>query len=294
MPSAKAWEVRRRAGLDVVELPVFDPHPVSVVLTTRAGGVSSGPYASLNLGLHVGDDPARVLENRGRAAAAVGLGLDDLVVCRQVHGRSVLEVTPAERGLGARSHDEAPAADALLTAADGVGLLILVADCVPVVIHDPVRGALACVHAGWRGTVAGVTGATVEALVAGGSKAADLLAVIGPGVAAERYQVGPEVAEAVLAAFGPSAAEVLVADPAAPGRFRLDLAGANRLALLGAGLPAGAVLDAGLRSGGVFYSDRSERPCGRFGLLARLGRGGLDAGGGEPSGRGGPLRRVEP
>ena len=98
-------------------------------------------------------------------------------------------------------------------------LAILTADCLPVVLHDPVAGVLACVHAGWRGTVAGVTAAAVAALQDLGSRPSDLVAGLGPAIAGDRYQVGPDVHEAVTAAFGPAAAAFLQ-PAAAPARSR--------------------------------------------------------------------------
>jgi len=106
--------LERRVEGDVAGLtwPVLEDGGVSAVVTERGGGVSTGPYASLNLGLHVGDDPAAVVENRRRAAALVGAGLDDLVFCNQTHGREVVVVTNADRGRGARTVDDAiPGAD---------------------------------------------------------------------------------------------------------------------------------------------------------------------------------------
>ena len=251
--------------------PAFDELGVDVAVTTRHGGVSSGPYASLNLGLHVGDDPRHVVENRRRAAAAIGLGLDELVFCEQSHGRSVVPVDASDRGRGAREAGSAvPAADALITRTPDLGLVAMVADCVPVVLVDPVTATLACVHAGWRGTVARVVAHAVEAMVARGSRPTDLLAAIGPAVPPERYEVGAEVRDAARAGLGVDADEVVVPD--GQGRWRFDLWDANRRQLRRAGVPASGISIAALPTGddGPFFSDRATRPCGRFAVLARL------------------------
>lgn len=261
-------------SLDVLTWDIFDGHPVQAVVTTRHGGVSTGPYEALNLGLHVGDDPEAVIENRRRAAAAVGLELDDLVFCQQNHGRVVVRVTTADRGRGARSGDDAiPAADALFTADAGVGLVVMVADCVPIVIFDPGTVTVACVHAGWRGTVARVVDATVKALVAGGARREELLVGVGPAVAPERYQVGPEVADAVGRAFDGRVDGLLAPD--GTGRWRFDLWAANLRVLEEAGVRSEQVSLADLPTGagGPFFSDRAVRPCGRFAAVARLGHG---------------------
>ena len=145
--------------------PVFDAFDVDVMVTTRQGGVSSGSYASLNLGLHVGDADTDVLENRRRAAAAMGADPGDFVFCRQAHGREVQVITAGDRGRGAQADEDAiPGTDALVTSDPGVVLTVMVADCVPIVLYDPVAHVLACVHAGWRGTVARVSEAAVETM----------------------------------------------------------------------------------------------------------------------------------
>jgi copper oxidase (laccase) domain-containing protein len=113
-------------------------------VTTRAGGVSTGPYESLNLSLSVGDDPRAVLENRRRAATAIGADLGDFIFIRQVHGAGVRVVGAADRGTGTLAHDQhVPEGDVLVTADPSVVLAILTADCVPIVLHDPQAGVLA-------------------------------------------------------------------------------------------------------------------------------------------------------
>ena len=228
------------AGLALLTWPVLDASGADAAVTARSGGVSSGPYATLNLSLSVGDDPGCVLENRRRLAAGFGASPEDFVFARQVHGAGVRVVGAADRGSGAFCLDDAIAdADALVTTSPGVVLAILTADCVPIVLHDPVAGVLACVHAGWRGTVAGVTAAALAAMQALGSRPSDVIAGIGPAIAAARYQVGPDVHQAVTQAFGPAAASFIRPDTRPPGdRWLLDLWAANRHALVEAGVPA--------------------------------------------------------
>ena len=286
--------VFRAAGdLRLLTWPALDASGADAAVTARSGGVSAGPYATLNLSLSVGDDPGRVLENRRRLAAAFGAGPGDFVFARQVHGAGVRVVAEADRGCGAFSLDdaigsageaggaggagEAGGADALVTASAGVVLAILTADCVPIVLHDPVAGVLACVHAGWRGTVAGVTAAALAAMQGLGTRPADVTAGIGPAIGADRYQVGPDVHEAVTRSFGPAAAEFIRPDPSAPGRWLLDLWAANRHALRQAGVPGPRIHTTEIPTGpvpGHFFSDRTARPCGRLALVARLRPGG--------------------
>ena len=210
-------KLRAAGALSLLTWPALDASGVDAAVTARGGGVSSGPYATLNLSLSVGDDPARVLENRRRLAAALGARPADFVFARQVHGAGVRIVGEADRGSGAFRLDDAIAdTDALVTTAPGVVLAILTADCVPIVLHDPVAGVLACVHAGWRGTVARVCAAAVAAMTSLGSRPPDVVAGLGPAASPARYQVGPDVHHAVTQAFGPAAAAFIRPDPKAP------------------------------------------------------------------------------
>ena len=271
--------LRTAGALTLLTWPALDASGVDAAVTARGGGVSAGPYATLNLGLTVGDDPARVLENRRRLAAALGAGPGDFVFARQVHGIGVRIVGDPDRGSGAFRLDDAIAdADALVTATPGVVLAILAADCVPIVLHDPVAGVLACVHAGWRGTVARVCAAAVAAMTSLGSRPSDVIAGLGPAAAPARYQVGADVQHAVTQAFGPAA--FIRPDPADAGRWLLDLWAANRYVLREAGLPdrqvhitdlpTGPLDPADPASHGYFFSHRAERPCGRLALVACL------------------------
>ena len=189
---------------DVVALrwPHLGGHGLDAFVTGRDGGVSEGAYSSLNLSLGVGDDPGRVLENRRRVASAAGVELADMVFAHQVHGRDVAVVTDADRGRGTLAVDDAPAADALVTATPGLGVAVLDGDCVPIVLYDPAADVVAAVHAGWRGTVARVTDAALAAMAGLGAEAARVRAGLGPAITADRYQVGDDVADAARACFG--------------------------------------------------------------------------------------------
>jgi purine-nucleoside/S-methyl-5'-thioadenosine phosphorylase / adenosine deaminase len=264
--------LRRLAGLEVLGWAALEGLPVQAFVTARGGGTSVGAYASLNLSFAVGDDPGAVLENRRRVARAMGADLGEFVFTRQVHGAGVRVVTGADRGSGAFMLDESvPEADALVTRDPSVVLAILAADCVPIVLYDPVAHVLACVHSGWRGTVARVSQAAVTAMRALGANPENVIAGIGPAIGAERYQVGADVASAVEGEFGAEG----VIRPDGTGRWLLDLATANQLVLREAGLADGNVHVAPYVTGdGRFFSDRAVRPCGRLALVARLRRRG--------------------
>jgi polyphenol oxidase len=252
----------------------FDGDEVTAVVSTRHGGVSTGPYGSLNLGGHVGDDPDAVAENRRRLAAALGAGR--LTVADQRHTDRVAVVTRALAGRGhngvADSAAAFPATDALITDLPGTALAILVADCAPVVFYDPVRRAVGLAHSGRAGTLRGVVPKTIAAMTATfGTAPADLLTGIGPAIGAASYEIGAAEAAQVTAAFGPAGERLL--RPSRPGHALFDLAGAIQGQLRAAGVPAGSVYDLAVdtrTSTDDFFSDRAARPCGRFAAIARL------------------------
>ncbi len=221
-----------------------DRFGLSVAVTTRHGGTSTGVYDSLNLGLHVGDDPDRVaVANRDRAARAFGVTLDQMVFAQQVHGVSAALVGPGERGRGTRSEADALAAtDALVTTSADVTLAVLVADCVPLVLADPAAGVMAVVHAGWRGTAAGVIGHTLDAMGRHGAQPPRVVAYLGPAVAADRYQVGQEVVLGLRAAVAPHPLDPDIARPDGATHWLVDLIAANRQQLRLAGRPGRAHL----------------------------------------------------
>lgn len=154
-----------------------------VGFTTRAGGVSDGPFSSLNLGRSTGDDHARVDENRRRACAALGADARRLSANRQVHSTLVNHAVAGVQGT---------VGDGLWSAEPGVPMLALSADCVPIAVAAPGRGRLALLHAGWRGLSRGVVTAGVAA-VRGGADDAELAAAVGPSVGPCCYEVGDEV-----------------------------------------------------------------------------------------------------
>ena len=158
---------------------------------TRRGGVSQGPFASLNCSLSSPDDPAHVAENRARVVQALGGGT--LLGCTQVHGATVATVdTPWQPGQG-------PRADAMVTNRPGSALGIITADCTPVLLRDDTAGVVGAVHAGWRGALAGVLEATIATMEALGATRQTIAAAIGPCIRQPSYEVGPDLRDAVLA-----------------------------------------------------------------------------------------------
>jgi YfiH family protein len=213
----------------------MSPQPITAGLAvshgffTRAGGVSAGPFASLNCSLSGHDDRAAVLENRARAARALGARPENLVGLTQVHGRDVVAVeTPWLPGHG-------PRADAAVTDRPGIALGIVTADCAPVLFADATAGVIGAAHAGWRGAVAGVLEATIASMTALGADLARIETAVGPCIAQPSYEVGADLHEAVLA-HRPENARFF-APGARPGHWQFDLPGycAARLRAAGAG-----------------------------------------------------------
>lgn len=243
--------------------------PIYAHVSARHGGVSPEPWQSLNLSIMRGDERARVEENRDRLTAAIGIASTNLVRCRQVHGTGVAKVDWSD------ANQWKEQSDALITDAIGLPLLLLFADCVPILLYDQRRHVLGICHSGWRGTVNGMVIATLWAMQAAYDTApADVLAGIGPSIGPASYEVGAEVlalAEAKLAA-----PERFFTYPNGPERNPyFDLWGANVAQLAEAGVPAHQIevsqIDT-VQTTRDFFSHRAEQGrCGLFSMIAWLG-----------------------
>ncbi len=233
---------------------------------TRKGGVSQAPFASLNLGGNVGDDPRAVRCNHERMYAT--LGVDDARACSvwQIHSADIVIADAPVRG-----RRWLACADAMMTDHLDIPLSMRFADCTPILFHDPVRGVIAMAHAGWRGTVQRISGKVVRAMTQTyGSRPTDIQAGIGPSIGPDRYQVGEEVVAAVIDAFDTT--DGLIRRNPADGSAYLDLWAANRLDLERAGIEQIEV--AGICTAGhtdSFFSHRAEQGrTGRFGAVLCL------------------------
>ena len=202
------------------------PAGVHALLTTRAGGVSRAPYASLNLGDHVGDDPAAVAANRLRLHQAL-VGAGDPVWLEQVHGTRVIDAALDRAGTAPER------ADAAFARRPGVCCVVMTADCLPVLFCDAAGGVVAAAHAGWRGLCAGVLEQTVAAMAV---PAHTLLAYLGPAIGPQAFVVGDEVRAAFVArdaqaaaAFCPQPAGKWLADIYHLARLRLAACGVDRV-----------------------------------------------------------------
>lgn len=230
---------------------------------TRLGGYSVGPFASLNVGRTVGDDPSHVEANQAAIYAALGIAPAQVVCGRQVHGSRVAVVTAADGGRVLAS------TDALVSDVPELALLLRYADCVPVLFAAPRVGAVGIAHAGWRGTVAHIAAQTALALAeAFGCRPQEIMAGIGPSIGPCCYQVGPEVIAKVQAAFG-EGAQPLVSRQQADGAAHLNLWEANARQLREVGLERIEIAGLCTRCRrDLFYSHRGDG--GRTGRFAAV------------------------
>ena len=174
------------------------PSPFRTAFTLRAGGSSNAPYESLNMGLHVGDDPRRVRANRTRALSSLGLDGNRSVTAQQIHGAACVQTGCVDAGRGWFSHADAlEGVDALVTRDRRLPLMCLNADCLLLALGDPQSGVLGVLHAGWRGMAAGVIENTVATILSMGAKSGQIHARGGPSIGPCCFEVGNEVVDAL-------------------------------------------------------------------------------------------------
>ncbi len=174
--------------LEPITHPLLDRTGVRHGFFTRKGGVSTGLYGGLNTGVGSNDDPAAVAENRRRVAAHLGGVPDDLAACYQIHSAVARVAEAGWRG-------ERPEGDATVTAAPGVICGVLTADCAPVLLADAEAGVVGAAHAGWKGALHGVVHSAVAAMTALGAQPRRIVAVVGPCIAQDSYEVGADYQE---------------------------------------------------------------------------------------------------
>jgi polyphenol oxidase len=232
------------------------PRNVRAFITTRAGGASRGPYASLNIGLSTGDDPQAIAQNRARVRSVLP---EDPRWLKQVHGACVVD---ADELTGR------PEADASIAQRRGAVCAIQIADCLPVLLADRAGSIVGAAHAGWRGLAAGVIDNTVAALAARGARCANLLAYLGPAIGPGAFEVGDDVYDAYV---GTDAATASAFERRANGKWLADLFALARHALARCGVTA-------IYGGGLctyfdqarFYSYRRDKTTGRMGAFIWL------------------------
>ena len=235
-----------RNSVPYISFPLFDNLPwLKHGCSTRLGGVSTGIHATMNLGFQNGDLPDNVYENYRRICDAIGIEPESVVHAKQTHKDYVRVVTAKDRGKGYNRDRDYDDIDALITNEPGITLTILTADCVPVFIVDPVEKAIGLVHSGWRGTVQRITEKTVKSMQDNfGCKPKNLLAVTGPCICSNCYEVGPEVADAFHDEFGSDM--FLKISHQHNGKTHIDLSETIIRTLLAAGLDSASVVKSGL------------------------------------------------
>ncbi|HWZ53417.1 MAG TPA: peptidoglycan editing factor PgeF [Candidatus Acidoferrales bacterium] len=305
------WKLRRSGGLQILEAPAFArldwlvhgfstrPGGASALATFRDGGRGSEKSAEkvLNLGFTDWDTREGVLTNREKFFRSLGAGKMQVVALRQIHSDIVHVVSSANhRGAASDSPEVAPRGDALITREAGVLLVVQTADCVPILLADTKRRAVAAIHSGWRGTVRRIAEKTLGRMqMEFGTRPTDVVAALGPGIGSCCYEVGTEVAAEFQAQFrnardwfdgpfdrladsdnDPNWLPWLTMKPPGhappPPRAQLDLIAANRAMLADAGIPAARIYASGYCTAcrpDLFFSFRKERTTGR--LMAAIG-----------------------
>jgi len=283
----KGWSWRHRDGIDYLVLEVLEKTGlVRHGFSGRKGGISKSNYASLNLGLHVGDDPKAVLQNRQQFAKILGVSSEKIVVPAQVHSDQIEVVGQQHQGLGAQDLDSAiPGADALVTQEPGLSLCTYYADCVPIFILDPIRPAIGLAHAGWKGTALKIAVKTLQRMKgAFDTNPGDCLVGIGPSIGPCCYEVDVPVLHKFIAAYpgekifsGKVTREIaenqIWLNPKE--RVKLNLWEANRQALLEVGVKPEHIWTAGLCTRchlDSFFSYRgvNGKSTGRMGAIISL------------------------
>lgn len=240
---------------------------VTAAFTERTGGVSKTPFESLNLGTHVGDDPAAVQENRRRVLAALDAedALPQLLVPNQVHGDHVACVcTGSQTELEEVRQEIAQGADVLVCCAPNIPIMLCYADCVPVILTAP--AGFAVIHSGWKGTYARISAKAAHVLCElTGCAVASIQAYIGPHIQAPAYEVSPELMQKFDAEFGWNEAQCT---------RKLDMTRAITQTLHEVGVPQDNIYDTALctvADNARFFSYRAEQGiCGRHGAVAIL------------------------
>jgi polyphenol oxidase len=264
------FRIARRGTIEYLESEALSALGfVTHAFCTRLGGVSKGPYASLNAGDLVGDEEQKVRRNLGLVRDAFGIPEGRLILMRQIHGDRI-RILDSEGPLP----EELPECDGLITDRPGIALGIRTADCVPLFFVDRVRRVIGAAHAGWRGTALGIAARMVETLERRfSSRPEDLLAAIGPAIGPCCYQVDAPVFDSFSAM--PGADQFLRPCPEA-GRWMADLGLANRLQLRDAGVPSENILASDLCTScrtDLFFSHRASAGCaGRQISLIMLGK----------------------
>lgn len=260
-------------GLLYLKIDIFFEYGIKAYFTSRIGGVSSGNYSTLNLGLHTNDSKESILKNRELIADSIGVSPESFVAGEQVHGNKVYIVNKKDIGRGAVDFRQSfLGIDALITGEEGIPLISFYADCVPLFFVDPVKKVVALAHAGWRGTVKKIARNTIMKMKECFSvKTENILVAIGPSISKDFYQVD----ECTIAQFRSNYNNIkdFVVDKG-KGSYLLDLKLANIIELEKLGILSNHILSSDFctfRDNEYFYSYRREqRETGRMASIIYL------------------------
>ena len=229
MNKTDMWQRHAEDGVVFYTAPTISARHA---FTTRLGGVSTGTLESLNLSVRRGDTPENVRENFRRLSAATGMDLSRMVYARQVHGTEVHPAVAAE--LQPSEREPRFLCDGFVTNEPGVPIAVFMADCLPVLLHDPENGVIGAVHCGWRSSVGDILSEALRQMAALGAKPASIRAAIGPGIGFDHFEVGEEVAVAAGRLIGDVSPYVRAGKD---GKVMLDLKGVNAARLTQLGVP---------------------------------------------------------
>jgi polyphenol oxidase len=238
-------------------------------VSSREGGVSQDEYNTLNISLKGNDDKAHILHNRQKLADTLQIPLEYFCFAQQTHEDVVAVIDKKDKGRGVYSQEDAmPQTDAMITQESDICLVVMSADCVPILLYDQKQKVIGAVHSGWRGTVKKILSLTVQKMIdVYHSNPKDILVGIAPCIGAEAYQVGEEVVQAVQEAFG--TIEGYTQTHPQTGKKHLDLIYANQRQLLNLGIPTENMETSGFctyQNADVFYSYRKSQ--GKTGIFA--------------------------
>lgn len=237
--NSRQVRVNQKGEMVYLTFPILEEQKaVNHLFTTRMGGVSEGIYSTMNLSYTRGDKKEAVDENYRRVAAALHCRVDDIVCSDQTHTTNLRVVSGRDCGKGVTKEKDYSDVDGLLTDEPGIYLATFFADCVPLYFVDIKKKAIALAHSGWRGTVARMGQCVVEKMrEIYGTDPGDLLAVVGPSICQECYEVSEDVASAFATAFSKPGQERELLDDKGGGKYQLDLWRANEIVLTEAGIP---------------------------------------------------------
>ena len=262
-----SWLSEPGSTLPGLSRPLSLCEGVSVLFTDRAGGVSSGPFGTLNLSDGVGDDPSAVASNRSRVLRAIAPGPHRLAWMHQVHGADVVYVSgSAAPPAGGLPGDASPRADAAYTDSPGVALGVLAADCAPVLVADPVARIAGAAHAGRHGMAAGVVPALIAAMAAAGAEVGHMHAIVGPSICGRCYEVPASMRAEIAAAVPGSACTTRAGTPG------IDVRAGLRGQLAGLGVARVADDLRCTAESAELFSYRRDGTTGRFAGLIWLGQ----------------------